>query len=74
MSTEEQPQVPEEAEKTALEEYQEGICQGQPRRGECVVNEDNTEPPERRGQYIANADNTARPEGIKTIETEDGTI
>ena len=74
MSTEEQPQVSEEAQKTALGESQEGICQEQPRRGQYVVNEDNTEPPERRGQYIANADNTVRPEGIKTIETEDGTI
>jgi hypothetical protein len=44
------------------------------RRGQYVVNADNTEPPERRGQYIANADNTARQKGIKTIETEDGTI
>lgn len=74
MSTEEQPQVPEEVHKTALEESQERVCQEQLRRGRYVVNEDNTELPERRGQYVANADNTVRPECIKTIETEDGTI
>ncbi len=90
MSIEEQPQVPDEAQKTALEESQEQVCQEQPRRGQYVVNADNTELPERRGQYVvnadetelperrgqyvANADNIARPEGIGTIDTEAGTV
>ena len=70
MSTEEKHQVPEEPQKTALEEHQEQVCQEQPRRGQYVVNADNTEPPGRRGQYVAGADKAESPEGIESIEAE----
>jgi len=73
MSTEEKPQISEKPQKTALEEPQEEVCQEQQRRGQYIVNGDNTEPP-RRGQYVAGADNTESPEGIESTESESTTF
>ncbi len=69
MSTKEKPQVPEEPQNTAFKEPKEEICEEQQRRGQYVVNGDNTEPPGR-GQYVAGVENTESSEGIESIESE----
>ena len=73
MSTEEKPQVPEKTQKTTLEEPQEQVCHERLRRGQYIVNADNTEPPER-GQIVAGEDNTQSPEAIEPAESEPTTF
>lgn len=73
MSTKEKPQLPEASQKTAFKESNEAVCEEQQRRGQYVVNSDNTEPPGR-GQYIAGVDNTETSEGIESIESEPTTL
>jgi hypothetical protein len=68
MSSKETPQVPEESQKTAFKEPEEKVCEEQQRRGQYIVNSDNTEPPGR-GQYVAGVDNTETLEGIESIES-----
>jgi len=70
MSTEEKPQIPEKPQKTALEGFQEEVCEDQQRRGRYIANGDNTEPP-RRGQYVARVDNTESPEGMDSARNLD---
>ncbi len=69
MSTEEKPQVPEEPQKTALEEPEEEVCEEQQRRGQYVANSDSIEPPGR-GRYVIGADNTESLEAIESIESK----
>ncbi|MHC4243062.1 MAG: hypothetical protein ACYS3N_18665 [Planctomycetota bacterium] len=69
MSAEEKPQIPEEPQKTALEDPQEEVCKEQQRRGQYIAHGDSTKPP-RRGEYVAGEDNTESSEGIESIDSE----
>ena len=72
MSSEEKPELSEEAQNTAFEELKEEVFEEKQRRGRYVVNGDDKEPPAR-GHYVAGVDNTEIIEEIEQIENESTT-